>query len=76
MSYRFRLGLGAAPSQMWFGVLARCHTWFEVDAEPVGDAVDVVEKGDCLHRVVDSTIIEAQAARAVDASQCYRDRPS
>ena len=39
---------------------------FQVDAEAVGDAVDVVEVGDGLHRVVDGAVVEAVRAQGLD----------
>lgn len=43
-------------------MLRRWHVGFEVDAKPVGDAVDVIEVGDHLCGIMDGTIVEALIA--------------
>lgn len=50
-------------------VLGSCrwgHAGFEVDAQAVGDAVDVVEVGDDLDGVVDGAVVEAVLSENLD----------
>lgn len=42
------------------------HPRFQVDTEPVGQAVDVVEKGDHVGSVADGCIVQTYFAHAID----------
>jgi hypothetical protein len=48
------------------GSLRTCHLRLEVDAQTVGDAVDVIEIRDDLGGVMDGAVIEADGAEAFD----------
>ena len=47
---------------------------FGLDADPVGDAVDVIEKSDHLDRIVDARVAPALASKVVGVSRRDRSR--
>jgi len=47
---------------------------FELDADSIGDPVDVVEKGDYLDRIVDARVAPALASKVVGVSRRDRSR--
>ena len=51
--------------------MVRLHPWFGIDAQGVGDAIDVVEVADDLHGDGDGIIGEAVGSEDVEVSGCH-----